>query len=106
MKQKTETLAAEMSTNVATAAGVMKALSKPDPVDAALRIDGWREVREYIWLSSLTCGYQPCRNIWPNSAPVGLSHRAGIAQTIYYRASDGVAHDVVNSLCSYYRQPD
>ncbi len=105
MKQKTETLAAEMSTNVATAAGVMKALSNQTRLMLLCALmDGEKSVNALAELVEMRLPAVSQHLAKLRAGGLVTSRRD--AQTIYYRASDGVAHDVVNSLCSYYRKPD
>ena len=102
MSRKTKSVAAQMADNVGQATSTMKALSNETRIMLmCLLMDGEKSVNEMA--QALGMRLPAISQHLSKMRASGLVTSRKEAQTVYYKAKDGVGHAIVGTLCQYYR---
>jgi len=92
----------QMANNVDTATGVLKALSNETRIKLmCMLMDGEKSAGELAAGTNMRLPAISQHLSKMRAAGLVVSRRN--AQTIYYKAKEGVGHAIVGTLCDYYR---
>ena len=99
---KQPTITEQMANNVDTATGVLKALSNETRIKLmCMLMDGEKSAGELAKGTNMRLPAISQHLSKMRAAGLVVSRRK--AQTIYYKANEGVGHAIVGTLCDYYR---
>lgn len=102
IKSANKSVTEQMSDNISTASGVLKALSNETRIKLmCMLMDGEKSAGELATGTDMRLPAISQHLAKMRAAGLVTSRRD--AQTIYYKAKDGVGHAVVGTLCDYYR---
>jgi len=101
--RKSTSIAEQMANNVDTAAGVLKALSNETRIKLmCMLMDGEKSAGELA--QGVDMRLPAISQHLSKMRTAGLVVSRRNAQTIYYKAKEGVGHAIVGTLCDYYRE--
>ncbi len=102
MSKPDTSIAAQMSENVAKATKTMKALGNETRIMLmCLLMDGEKSAGELA--QAVDMRLPAISQHLSKMRASGLVTSRKEAQTVYYKAKDGVGHAIVDTLCQYYR---
>jgi len=100
---KSTSITEQMANNVDTAAGVLKALSNQTRIKLmCMLMDGEKSAGELA--QGVDMRLPAISQHLSKMRTAGLVVSRRNAQTIYYKAKEGVGHAIVGTLCDYYRE--
>ncbi len=98
----TKSITEQMADNVSTASAVLKALSNETRIKLmCMLMDG--ELSSGELAAGVNMRLPAISQHLSKMRAAGLVTSRRDAQTIYYKAKDGVGHAVVGTLCDYYK---
>ena len=100
---KSTSITEQMANNVDTATGVLKALSNETRIKLmCMLMDGEKSAGELA--QGVDMRLPAISQHLSKMRAAGLVVSRRNAQTIYYKAKEGVGHAIVGTLCDYYRR--
>ncbi|PHS76580.1 MAG: transcriptional regulator [Robiginitomaculum sp.] len=100
---KSTSITEQMAHNVDTATGVLKALSNETRIKLmCMLMDGEKSAGELA--QGVDMRLPAISQHLSKMRAAGLVVSRRNAQTIYYKAKEGVGHAIVGTLCDYYRE--
>lgn len=100
---KSTSITEQMANNVDTATGVLKALSNETRIKLmCMLMDGEKSAGELA--QGVNMRLPAISQHLSKMRAAGLVVSRRNAQTIYYKAKEGVGHAIVGALCDYYRE--